>query len=328
MYGSDVDASRAHAGGIAPGFESPYHPRLAARAARGVRSVEHFVSIDGKAVPLEEATVSVFDHGFLFGDSIYEVVRTVGRKLFAFEQHVDRLIRSAEGICLEMPCTPAELRAIVEREIARVEGAGEVYVRIMITRGEGLLDLSPESCRAPRIITIAKPLMVWPRAWYEEGIELRVVERMRNPRRAVSPAIKSGNYLNNVLALIEAKRSRADDAVMLNEHGFLTECTTSNVFFVRDGVLETPALECGILVGVTRAIVLDVARKAGIVAREGHFTIDDLHRAEEAFITSTTKDLVPVRAIDDVRVKAPGPLTRRLSDLFRTRVREMQGSPT
>lgn len=288
--------------------------------------MDYVVSIDRRPVPFADAKISVLDHGFLFGDSVYEVVRTVGRRLFAFDEHFDRLHASAEAIALDLPLSRSELREAVEREVPRVQDPGEVYVRIVVTRGEGLLDLSPESCATPHLITIAKPLPVWPRSWYEEGIELRVVERMRNPRRAVSPAIKSGNYLNNVLALIEAKRAHANDALMLNEHGFLTECTTSNVFFARDGVLETPALECGILAGVTRAMVLDVARKVGIVAREGHFTVDDLHRADEAFITSTTKDLVPVRAVDGVRLGAPGPLARRLTELFRARVGDVQAA--
>src|SRR5262249_2955717 len=156
---------------------------------------------------------------------------------------------------LDLPWSRAELRAIVEREVLRIEH-GDVYVRIIVTRGEGLLDLAPDSCRSPHLITIARPLPVWPRAWYDEGIDLRLVATQRNSRRAMSPAIKSGNYLNNVIALVEARRAGASEALMLNEHGFLTECTTSNIFFSRDGVLETPSLECGILAGVTRALVL------------------------------------------------------------------------
>jgi branched-chain amino acid aminotransferase len=281
------------------------------------------ILIDGKPVPLEDARVSVFDHGFLFGDSVYEVVRTVSRRLYGFDPHVDRLFASARAISLEIPWSRAELRAQVEQAISLVEGTGDVYVRIIVTRGVGELDLAPDSCERPGCVILAKPLPVYPRAWYEEGIAVRIVATMRNPSRATSPSIKSGNYLNNVLALMEARRAGALEAAMLNENGFLTECTTSNIFLVRGGVLETPSLDCGILSGCTRSALLEVARKGGVIVREGHFLADELRAADEAFITSTTKDLVPIRTIDGVALKsAPGPVTKRLSSLFAAYVKD------
>jgi branched-chain amino acid aminotransferase len=295
------------------------------------------VFLDGQKVAVSDAKVSVFDHGFLFGDSVYEVVRTVtlpgergkaARRLFAFEPHADRLFASARGINLDIPWTKAELRAQVERAVNAVDEPGnvgrageptpcDVYVRIIITRGVGELDLSPETCEQRGSIIIAKPLPVYPRAWYDDGITLRIVGTMRNPSRATSPSIKSGNYLNNVIALMEARGAGALEAVMLNEHGHLTECTTSNVFWVKDGALVTPSLDCGILSGITRSLLLDVARSSGVTVKEGCFPASDLRTADEVFITSTTKDLVPVKTIDGAPVRSsPGPVTKRLSQLF------------
>lgn len=293
----------------------------------------HVVFLDGKKVSPAQASVSVFDHGFLFGDSVYEVVRTVhptgargreGRRLFAFDPHMDRLEHSARGISLELPWTRAELREQFERAAAAVEGEGDVYVRIIVTRGVGELDLAPDTCAHPGLIIIAKPLPSYPRAWYDDGIALQLVGTMRNPARATNPSIKSGNYLNNVLALMEARRAGALEAAMLNERGHLTECTTSNLFLVQKGALLTPSLECGILSGITRSILLEVARKNGVAVNEGEFTAQDLRTADEAFITSTTKDLVPVKTVDGAPVKtSPGPLTRRLSELFAKHVQTL-----
>ena len=291
------------------------------------------VFLDGAPVPLTEAKVSVFDHGFLFGDSVYEVVRTVtppgesgreARQLFGFDPHMDRLEGSARGISLAIPWTRSELRAQVERAALAVEEPGDVYVRIIITRGVGELDLSPETCARPSSIILAKPLPVYPRSWYEDGIALQLVGTMRNPSRSLSPSIKSGNYLNNVLALMEARRAGALDAAMLNENGFLTECTTSNLFWVRKGVVETASLECGILSGITRNLLLDVARRNDVRVEEGTFPAQALRESDEAFITSTTKDLVPVRTVDGVRLRtSPGPVTKRLMSLFARRVQEI-----
>lgn len=280
-------------------------------------SQDMVVFLDGEPVELADARVSVFDHGFLFGDSVYEVVRTVSRRLFAYEPHIERLEGSARALSLEIPWSRAELRAQVERAIARVKDPGDVYVRIIITRGVGELDLAPDTCKRAGSVIIAKPLPVYPRTWYDDGIDVRVVGTMRNPARAMSPSIKSGNYLNNVLALMEARRAGALEAAMLNENGFVTECTTSNLFWVRDGAVKTASLDCGILSGITRSLLLDVARKNSVRLDEGCFPASDLRTADEAFITSTTKDLVPIRTVDGVRLKtSPGPITKKLSALF------------
>jgi branched-chain amino acid aminotransferase len=287
------------------------------------------VLLDGEPVPLSEARVSVFDHGFLFGDSVYEVVRTVGRRLFAFDPHMERLEASARALSLEIPWARAEIRAQVEAAIGRVPTAGDVYVRIIITRGVGELDLAPDSCARAGSVIMAKPLPVYPRSWYDDGIDVRLVATMRNPTRAMSPSIRSGNYRNNVLALMEARRAGALEAAMLNENGYLTECTTSNLFFAHGGVVRTPSLDCGILSGITRSLLLEAARRSGLPIEEGHFAATELRSADEAFITSTTKDLVPIRTVDGVRLgTSPGPLTRKLAAIFARHVQEAMGSET
>jgi len=295
-------------------------------------STDLVVFLDGEPVELASARVSVFDHGFLFGDSVYEVVRTVtlagsrgpgARRIFAFEPHMERLEGSARALALDIPWDRSELRAQVESAVARVQDPGDVYVRIIITRGVGELDLAPDSCKRAGSVIIAKPLPVYPASWYDAGIDVRVVGTMRNPTRAMSPSIKSGNYLNNVLALMEARRAGALEAAMLNENGLLTECTTSNIFFVRGGVVKTPALDCGILSGITRSLLLEVARKNGVPVEEGHFAAADLRGADEAFLTSTTKDLVPIQTVDGARLgTSPGATTRKLSALFAQHVQD------
>lgn len=281
------------------------------------------VLVDGREVAPKDARVSIFDHGFLFGDSIYEVVRTADRRLLTFDWHMERLERSARALAIQIPTSHAEIRDQVERAVARVGGPGDVEVRIIVSRGTGLLELSPESCEHSTVFVIARPLTIAPKEWYEHGIAIVVAETVRNPPRALSPAIKTGNYLNNILALQEAKRAGAQDAVMLNMDGFLTECTTSNVFFVRGGTIETPSPDCGILEGITRDLVLSVARREGTHVEEGHFTLGDLRSADEAFTTNTTKGLVPIRTIDGARLAAsPGPLTRRLGELYAQEIQE------
>lgn len=275
------------------------------------------VMIDGQMVAAEDAKVSIFDHGFLFGDSVYEVVRTHKGQLFTWQEHIDRLFASAEGLALELPWGRDQLKQEAQRFIEACAFEGDVYVRLIITRGVGELNIDPSSCHQPCRIFIGKPLTRLPEAYYREGIKLSLVSTMRNPKRATNPGIKSGNYLNNVMALMEARKNKAQEAIMLNEHGWVTECSTSNLFLVQASKLRTPALDCGLLAGVTRGLVLDCAAKAGIEVEEGQFRAEDLWRAEELFITSTTRNIVPVQRIDEHRVpRCPGPLTKRLTEVF------------
>jgi branched-chain amino acid aminotransferase len=274
------------------------------------------VVLDGEAFEPEDARISVFDHGFLFGDSVYEVVRTRHGRPFLLDPHLARLRSSAEELYLEVPYTDDALREEV-RHALELAGNGESYVRIILTRGVGELDLHPRSCEKPTLILIAGPLKVPPESAYRTGIRLAIVGRRRHDPLALSPTAKTGNYLNNVLAIVEARRRGADDAVMLNADGYLTEGTTANVFFVKDGVVRTPELLSGILEGITRGLVIKLLAGEGISCVEGLYTGDDLRAADEAFITSTTRDVMPVREVDDAAIGTgcPGPtavLLRRL----------------
>ena len=280
------------------------------------------IRINRRDITPGEASVSIFDRGFLFGDSIYEVVRTVGGKLFAWDEHMQRLFRSAQRISLSLPWSADELQEEIEAAIGAKRWPGETYVRIIVTRGVGRIDLMPTSSESPNLIVIVKELPELSAALREGGLVLCVTDVRRNSRLATDPAIKSGNYLNNVLALMEAKRKGADDALMLNENGHLTECSTSNFFMVSDGVVRTPSLDSGILQGITRDFILKVAANEGIVTEERELTLVDLVSADEIFITGTIKAVAPVRkvigpALWEARIGPPGPITDRIGKAYR-----------
>lgn len=275
------------------------------------------VIIDGEVREGDRRSVSVFDHGFLFGDSVYEVVRTRGGKLFELLPHLKRLRRSAAEIYLELPFTDDELAAEIERATA-IAGNAESYVRIIVTRGTGELELSPASCGPPCRILIVKALVLPPERLYREGVHLAIVDRRRMHPHSLNPAAKTGNYLNNVLAIVEAKKRGADDAVMRNDDGYLTEGTTSNLFMVRGGKVRTPSLASGILEGITRGLVLRMLAEEGFPAEETLVGPEELREADEAFVTSTTRDVMPVGRVDDRPLPGPlpGPVTRRLMERF------------
>lgn len=287
------------------------------------------VNANGSIVPAAEATVPILDHGFLFGDSVYDVVRTVGApaaapgRLFTADAHLARLEQSAARIELALPLSRAEFEAELWRtHLARLDAAGDApaadsYLRLIVTRGVGELTLDPTGT-TPAWYIIAKPLPDWGRDSYTAGVTLVIANTQRNAREALDPAIKSGNYLNNVLALMDARRRdpQAAEAILCNAQGFVTECTTSNVFIVRDGVLATPALEAGILEGVTRRLVIEQAGALGIEVEEVQLRPQDVTGADEVFISSTTRNVLPVRRINDSDVgrTLPGPVTMRLME--------------
>lgn len=275
------------------------------------------VSVDGRIQNPGEATVSVFDHGFLFGDSVYEVVRTRDGAPFLVDPHLARLRRSAAELYMEVPFSDDELREEVHR-VLEVAGHEESYVRIILTRGVGELELHPATCERPTLVLIARPLVMPPERFYTEGIRLAIVGRRRTSPNSLNPAAKTGNYLNNVLAIIEARSRGADDAVMLNAEGDLTEGTTANVFFVRDGTVHTPSLGSGILEGITRGVVIRLIGEEGLPFKEGVFGPDALRDADEAFISSTTRDVMPIGEVDGERLNGPipGPVTALLADRF------------
>lgn len=265
----------------------------------------------------KEAVVSVFDHGFLYGDGIYETLRAYDGRIFMRSRHLARLRRSAALIQLALPLSEARWAALLEEALAR-NGLRDAYLRITVSRGAGDIGLDPALCPRPTIVIIAKPFQHPAPELYEKGVALVIVGVRRNHPATVSPQVKSLNFLNNILAKQEALRQGAFDGVMLHVDGSLAECTASNLFFVRHGTVQTPSLECGILDGVTREIVLQLARESGIPAAEGRYSPDALRQADECFLTNTSMEIMPVRAVDGRMPGhgSPGPVTARLRERF------------
>lgn len=264
-----------------------------------------------------DASVSVYDHGFLFGDSVYEVVSTHHGRLCYVREHLARLRNSARAISLEIPWADQRMIDEIEKTVAAAANP-ESYIRIIVTRGVGEIDIDPETCSKPNVLIFVRPTIVYPEENYTQGINIALVTIKRNPKEALNPGIKTGNYLNNVMAKVEAKKAGAADALMLNPYGILTECTTSNFFFVHDQRLMTPSLECGILSGITRDVVLRLARENGILVEEGEWPPEVLQGADEAFITGTVKKVMPVTALDGHPLGdgRPGPITRTMIRLY------------
>ena len=283
------------------------------------------INVDGRLLPPGQALVPVLDRGFLYGDSVYEVVRTYGGQVFAREEHLGRLERSAAYVGLSLPA-----RGRVEEELERTlaaAGNAESYARIMVTRGEGEFGLAPHHAGEPRLIVIVRPLEVPAAEVYLRGLHCAVARTRRNPPLALDPAAKTGNYLNSILALREAHAAGADDAILLDLNEHVTEASTSNVFFAKGGVIVTAPLRLGLLHGVTRAKVIAAAREDGLMVREEPFGSGALADADEVFVTSTLREVLAVTRLSlledaDPRPRpvaggAPGPLTLRVHAAFR-----------
>ena len=279
------------------------------------------VYVNGHFLPREEAHVSVFDHGFLYGDGIYETLRAYQGKIFLLSKHLSRLKQSAEAISLSLPL-PLEKIGDALKESLTVNKLSEAYLRIQISRGPGEIGLDPALCPAPTMVIAAKPFKDYPREHYEKGVAVSVVNTRRNHPQALSPAVKSTNFLNNILAKIESLKAGAYEGIMLNWEGLVAEGTISNIFIVKKGVLMTPGLESGILEGVTRDLVIHLAHKAGIPVEESAIKPRDLLKAEECFITNTTVEVMPVTTIDGTAVGdgRPGAVTRRLMEAYKEEV--------
>jgi branched-chain amino acid aminotransferase len=277
-----------------------------------------FASVNGVITPAEEARVSVLDNGFTYGDSVYEVLRTYGGRAFEPGRHFRRLRRSAARLGFDVPASDAQLLAQADALLARAPG-GESYIRIVVTRGVGDCSYNFDRVQGPTVVMIQKPLPPYPEKHYRDGIQVAAVGVRRNHPRALDPAIKSSNLLNNVLAVREAQARGAEEPVLLNQEGFLAEGASTNLFVAKRGALHTPPLSAGILAGITREVVLELLPSLGIECREEPLHLEDLLRADEAFLTSTTREVVPVRTVDEARVGdgRPGPITRRVMQAFR-----------
>ncbi len=286
-------------------------------------------NVNGVIAPIDRAAISVTDHGFLYGESVYETIRTYRRRAFLVSRHLERLERSAASIMLALPWTRDHVAGEVNRTLAAAgEGPGEYAIRIVATRGDGPFGYDPALCPRPNLAILVRTLnepLSDPRA---TGVTAAVSTVRRNPIESLDPRIKSSNLLNNILAAHDARRAGADEAVHFNTAGFLSEGTQSNIFFVAKGTLCTPSLDCGLLSGVTRDLVLDLAAKMGIPREEGRYRREELDAADEIFFTSTTREVLPIfrldgRAVGDGR---PGPVTLRLHDGYRALVERFLAS--
>ena len=287
------------------------------------------VYVNGTIAPADRAVVPVFDHGFVYGEGVYEVLRTYNRRPFLYDRHMRRLRQSAERLLLDVPFEDAALLSWIEQTMAAAGELEEAYIRILLTRGIGDLTYDPRSTPTPTTVIIVKPFDPPPAESYEKGLTLALVDMVRNHPRSVNPLIKSNNLLNNAMAMQAAYRAGADEALMCNYRGELTECSTSNFFLVRGGAALTPPREAGLLEGVTRGFVFELARELGIEVGEATLPPADLDTAEEMFITSTTRGISPVVRVDDRQIGtgAPGPITKRLIALYERRAQEMSGRP-
>ena len=283
------------------------------------------VNVNGRISDDQSAVVSVFDHGFLFGEGVYETLRTYNRSPFLLDRHLHRLRASAAMIALRVPLSDSEFSA---RITATVEASGVVeerYIRLLLTRGVGDLSYDPAVCATPSVVIIVKPHSETPPDVLKRGIAIIVSSVLRNHPRAINPRIKSNNLLNNALAMQEALRNGADEALMRNHRGEISECAQSNFFLVRNGEALTPPMEAGLLEGVTRNFLFAVGKANGIQVREAVLHDPDLEAADEMFITSTTREVLPVTTVGDRRVGSgeSGPVTRTLAEAFRQQADEL-----
>lgn len=285
------------------------------------------IYLDGKYYDERTAKVSVFDHGLLYGDGVFEGIRAYHGRVFKLKEHIDRLFYSAKAILLDIPMTHTEImRATVET--CRKNKLRDGYIRLVVTRGVGTLGLNPNRCARPSVIIIADKIQLYPPALYKRGMDIVTVATTRNLHSAVNPAIKSLNYLNNILAKIEANNAGVEEAIMLNSEGYVAECTGDNIFLVRGDQLLTPPLSAGALYGITRGTVMELAEAAGLKVSEPNLTRYDVFNADECFLTGTGAELIPVVKVDGRLIGSgkPGPVTKRLVDAYHA-LTKVSGEP-
>ena len=277
---------------------------------------EPTISINGEFVKKENATVNVYDHGLLYGDGVFEGMRVYNSKVFEHERHTARLYDSARSIMLEIPIPPAEMMDRVNATVAR-HGGEEAYIRSLVTRGPGSLGLDPRGC-VPQIIIIVDSIRLYPAELYQKGLEIVTASSIRNHPQALNPRIKSLNYLNNIMAKMEGIRAGCLEALMLNHKGEVAECTGDNIFILKGGVLKTPPLDAGVLDGISRKVVMELAEEAGVPLAELAMSRHDVYTAEECFLTGTAAEVIPVVKVDGrvVGDGKPGPITQQLREKF------------
>ena len=276
------------------------------------------IYLDGEFLPREEAKISVFDHGLLYGDGVFEGIRCYNGFVFKLDEHLERLYDSAKSLMLQIPISIDVMKQNV-LETLRQNQLREGYIRLIVTRGVGDLGLDPDKCQNPSVIIIADKIALYPQNFYENGLEIVTVSVRRNYHEAINPRIKSLNYLNNILAKIEAKQSGAVEALMLNNDGYVVECSGDNIFWIKNEIIVTPPPHIGILEGVTRNSVIALAREAGFQVEERVFTRHDLYIADECFLTGTAAEVIPVVKLDQrvIGNGKPGKVTQKLIAAFR-----------
>jgi branched-chain amino acid aminotransferase len=276
------------------------------------------IYLNGAMVPKEEAKVSVFDHGFLYGDGVFEGIRVYGGKIFRLEEHVARLYESARTLELRVPMEREEMIEAIERTVD-ANGKSDAYVRVVVSRGPGDLGIDPSKCPHATVVIVVDTIAMYPQEAYDFGIDLMTASVRRVPMESLDPRVKSLNYLNNILAKLEAKNAGCLEAIMLNHHGSVAECTGDNLFIVKHGRLETPAVTQGALAGITRGVVLEIAAQLGIEARETELALHDVYNADECFLTGTAAEIVPVVSVDGRTIGdgRPGSMTRLVIAEFR-----------
>lgn len=280
--------------------------------------MSRMVYLAGRIVPEEQALVSVFDHGLLYGDGVFEGIRVYNDRVFLLQDHIDRLYESARAIRLQIPLSPDQLSQAVE-DTVKANQISNGYVRLIVTRGSGTLGLDIRRTADPQVIIIADTISLYPAEYYRDGLKLVTASTIRNHSAALSPRIKSLNYLNNILAKIEGTDAGCVEALMLNHKGEVAECTGDNLFIVKYGQLITPPPEAGILEGITRNAVMNLARNAGISVTEKALVRHDIFVADECFLTGTAAEVIPVTSLDGrvIGDGKPGPVTEQLLGLFR-----------
>jgi branched-chain amino acid aminotransferase len=287
------------------------------------------INVNGRVSDQKDAVVSVFDHGFLYGEGVYETLRTYNGRPFLLDRHLDRLRTSADMLALRVPLTDAEIerRFLDTMKAAHLGGDAdhEAYIRILVTRGVGELTYDPAACPDPTVVVIVKPHADPPASVFSQGVTVSLVPIVRNHPHSVSPLIKSNNLLNNALAMQHAFRQGAFEGIMRNYRGELAECTQSNLFIVKGGAALTPPVDAGLLPGITRAYLFEVGAEAGIPVREQVLRDADLFGADECFLTSTTREVVPIVKVDDraIGTGVPGPVAKALLEGFRRKARAL-----
>jgi len=277
------------------------------------------IYIDGKLHSKKDARISVFDHGLLYGDGVFEGIRSYNRLVFRLKEHIDRLYESAHTIMLDIPLRKKEMIKAVCATL-KANKLTNAYIRLVITRGEGDLGLDPRKCKGnTRIIIIADKIALYPEKFYKEGLSIITVASQQNASEALNPQLKSLNYLNNILAKIEAINAGCEEAILLNSEGYVTECSGDNIFILKKGILYTPPAYVGILKGITRGAIIEIAKAKDIVCKESIFTRHDIYNADECFLTGTAAEIIPVIRVDDrvVTDGRPGKMTSMFLREFR-----------